>query len=154
MNDKEYVNNKCKRCLNRNNDKDLCNIVQTISGEYRCSNEDVIEIEEYIRNKEGFIGKVQKIIPPDEKMVDYYYCCESTMASSYGNEIVKHNKNVIELIQVGDYINGMLIEEIEKIDNKKVFYSNGRMVAWTNRDTGIETILTKEQYRDNCFEVV
>ena len=153
MNDKEYVNNKCKRCLNRNNDKDLCNIVQTISGEYRCSNEDVIEIEEYIRNKEGFIGNVQKIIKQEKKMVDYYYCCESTMASSYENEIIKHNKNVIELIQVGDYINGMLIEDIEKIDNKKVFYSNGRMVAWTNRDKGIETILTKEQYRDNCFEI-
>lgn len=39
MNEKEYIKNKCSKCINKNNSKDLCNIVKTMDGNYRCSNE-------------------------------------------------------------------------------------------------------------------
>ncbi len=45
MNDKEYVEKKCSRCKNKLNDKDLCSIVKTIDGNYRCSNEEIKEVE-------------------------------------------------------------------------------------------------------------
>lgn len=36
MNDKEYVNNTCNKCLNKYNENDLCNIVGKINGTYGC----------------------------------------------------------------------------------------------------------------------
>ena len=40
---------------------------------------DEIEVGEWIRNKDGYIDKVKKIINPDEYMEEKYYCCESTI---------------------------------------------------------------------------
>ena len=43
MNDKEYVNNTCNKCLNKYNENDLCNIVEKINGTYGCPNENCIK---------------------------------------------------------------------------------------------------------------
>ena len=34
----EFVEEKCKDCINRKNEKDLCNIVENIRGEMQCQN--------------------------------------------------------------------------------------------------------------------
>ena len=62
---------------------------------------DEIEVGEWIRNKDGYIDKVKKIINPDEYMEEKYYCCESTMASSYRSQIEKHSKDKIDLVKKG-----------------------------------------------------
>lgn len=41
--DKEYIENKCTRCMNKYNNQDLCNIIRTMSGEYRCINESLLK---------------------------------------------------------------------------------------------------------------
>lgn len=41
MNDKEYIKKVCSKCANRYNENDLCNIVRTMNGNYRCSNEKI-----------------------------------------------------------------------------------------------------------------
>ena len=104
----------------------------------------MIEIGEYVRTNE-IIGKVEQI-------GNSLFWLEDGSSYSLTNKEIKHSKNIIDIIEVGDYVNGMPIEDIEEIDNKKVFYSNGEMIAWTNRDKGIETILTKEQYIQNCYK--
>ena len=58
-----------------------------------------IEVGEYVRNKEGYIDIVEKVIEPDEYMPETYYCCKSIMASSYKSEIVKHSKDIKDLIE-------------------------------------------------------
>ena len=60
MNDKEYVNNTCNKCLNKYNENDLCNIVEKINGTYGCPNENCIKINGFIRKKSGYIGIVKK----------------------------------------------------------------------------------------------
>ena len=111
----------------------------------------MIEIGEYIRTPYHKIEKIKKIKQEDG------WICVTTDKNAYELEWlktnkVKHSKNIIDLVESGDYVNGIPIEDIEEIDNKKVFYSNGEMIAWTNRDKGIETILTKEQYMQNCYK--
>ena len=108
----------------------------------------MIEVGEYVRTN---YGRICKVINNDYFMPRYLECENEILIDR--TDIVKHSKNIIDLIEVGDYINGMLIEDIEELDNKKIFYSNGEMSAWTNRDKGIETILTKEQYERNCYKV-
>lgn len=121
-----------------------------------------IEVGDYVRTKNGIIdriktvnryGTVTKYDDKEDKIsiaINYYI---NSGLEVNEDDIVKHSKNIIDLIEVGDYVNGILTEDIEEIDNKKVFYSNGEMIAWTNRDKGIETILTKEQYIQNCYKI-
>ena len=105
----------------------------------------MIEIEDYVRIN-GVIGKVEQI-------GNSLFWLEDGSSYSLTDKNIKHSKNIIDLIEASDYVNGILIEDIEEIDNKKVFYSNGEMIAWTNRDKGIKTILTKEQYIQNCYKI-
>ena len=116
----------------------------------------MIEAGEYVRTKRG-IAKVLEVKTVQPKMYgkhDVVYLIDKCPRMYISDaEFIKHSKNIIDLIEASDYVNGILIEDIEEIDNKKVFYSNGEMIAWTNRDKGIETILTKEQYIQNCYKI-
>ncbi len=49
MNEKEYLEQKCSKCKNKNNDMDLCKIVQTMDGNVKCENE-LIEEDKTIGN--------------------------------------------------------------------------------------------------------
>lgn len=54
MNNKEYINKVCCKCENKLNDKDLCNIRQTINGDYKCVNEKLSsQKSEFYKNMKG-----------------------------------------------------------------------------------------------------
>ena len=117
----------------------------------------MIEVGEYIRTLDGFIDKViieykGKCNNPNcyEKHIscetDYY--CEQ--------EIVKHSKNIIDLIEVGDYVNGEIVIYGIKKDNKhtkkiteyitvNVDYREYGEDYLQNKD--IESIVTHEQFK-------
>lgn len=157
MNDKEYVNNTCNKCLNKYNEKDLCNIVEKINGTYGCPNENCVEINDFIRNKGGYIGIVKKILLPDEKMESTYFVCDTTMASAYLEEIKKHSKDILDLIEPGDVLE---IEEESDIfcigikkDTTTFSYSDIKQ-SIRNKEVKLLRILTHEQFEENSFEVV
>ena len=110
----------------------------------------MLKENEYIRTD---LGNILKYTGKEKEFIDKHLSISNKKDIEFLGTIVKHSKNIIDLIEVGDYVNGILIEDIEEIDNKKVFYSNGEMIAWTNRDKGIETILTKEKYIQNCYKI-
>lgn len=59
--------------------------------------EDKIEVNEYVRTKDGEIHKVIKIIEDDGDWD--YYCCENN-TGYFAMDIAKHNKQRIDLIKV------------------------------------------------------
>lgn len=70
MNEKEYVNNVCKKCLNRYNNKDLCDIRKKIDENYECQNEKIKKKktpEEIQRNKEE-VKYLRKIAAERDKV--------------------------------------------------------------------------------------
>ena len=149
--DKEFVNNKCYRCLNIKNDKDLCNIVKKVNNEYGCSNEDVVEIGDYIRNDDGFIGIVKEIRPANEEMESTYFVAD-TLASGYLEDIVMHGKKKIDVIKEGDYVNGYLVREIDgKLCNFDL--NNMKWISLDEIDI-FENVLTSELFEEyvNRFE--
>ena len=106
--------------------------------------ENKIRVNEYVRTSEGYIGKYKK-----NGLVKH--TCEiednemSWITGKYN--IVKHSKNIIDLIEVGDYVNGIKVTGImsgyvylDKIDieTKKVK---------TLTDYQIKSIITKEQIK-------
>ena len=129
-----------------------------------------IEVGEYVRTKDGYIIKVDENtnifnLGYKEQYVDmettkYGFTCEQ--------EIVKHSKQLIDLIKVGDIVNGMEVLDIKKIvkdiEPFKTIYSKEKISICVFiseagayyidvKDTDIETILTKESYMANCYKV-
>ena len=60
-------------------------------------------------------------------------------------EIVKHSKQLIELIEEGDYVNGELITD--KWDTRI------SSIRSNFSEEDIKTIITKESYMANCYKV-
>ncbi len=124
--------------------------------------EDKIEVGEYVRTKKG-IGKILDIKMFQTKMHgknDVAYLIDICIIKYISKTIfIKHSKNIIDLIEVGDYVNGYKILNITEIDNnkdKKVFtiFKNGKtefVDIWENKD--INSIVTHEQFENINYEV-
>ena len=108
----------------------------------------MIEANEYMRTKKGSIDKV---INPNYYM-SIYVECEKGMYLL--DNVVKHRKQLIDLIEVGDIVNGMEVLDIHKprdlwepieirVDSR---YTNFILAE------DIKTILTKESYIANCYK--
>ena len=101
-----------------------------------------IEVGEYVRTN-GIIGKVEQI-------GNSIFWLEDGSNYSLFDKTVKHSKNIIDLIEVGDYVNGKRIHKIDKGQNYcYLYYGNCKTFV----DYQIKTILTKEQYMQNCYTV-
>ena len=121
--------------------------------------EEEIEVGEWIRSKDGFIGKVQKINYDNMEKSNYYICeKDNVMASNYLENIAKHSKQLIDLIEVGDFVNGYKVINVINeehcpsgkcvdIDSSK---DSSECTLWEEE---IKTILTKESYMANCYKV-
>ena len=125
--------------------------------------EDKIEVGEYVTTKNKGIKRIYRI--DKNKMVNkylYFTGIEDFEGKEYGiiktTDIVKHSKQLIDLIEIGDFVNGYkVINVINKepcpsgkcvdIDSSK---DSSECTLW---EEDIQTILTKEQYMANCYKV-
>ena len=110
-----------------------------------------IKENEFIRTK---TGKIDKVINNNYYMSQYIECEKRIVEEE---NIVKHSFNIIDLIEVGDFVNGMKVDDISKIQrfNKPI-----QKCLWANINDGydiineeIKTILTKEQMEANQYVV-
>ena len=107
----------------------------------------MIQIGEYVRTTDGKIGKIIKY-----ENFEYHIKIDKDEVWKCSEDfIVKHSKQLIDLIEVGDYVNGKLIHKIDKGPNYcYLYYGNGKTFV----DYQINNeILTKEQYMANCYRV-
>ena len=115
-----------------------------------------IEVGEYIRTKNGVIAQLEYIHDKDE-----VYWFDKVIYSRYGEEIdfltteelpkyvVSHSKNIIDLIEVGDYVNG------HKINKKYVNSDNILCFEIEGEETIVEvkSIVTKQQFEGVKYEI-
>lgn len=105
----------------------------------------------YVRTKEGLIDKV---------IIDYKGCCNNPNCNCkhvscehdyYDEEnIIKASDNLIDLIEVGDYVNGLpVVHNAKKNGGNIVILINGD--AYNEED--IKSIVTKEQFSSMKYEV-
>lgn len=132
-----------------------------------------IEVGEYIRTKNKGMLKVCSL-----RKTPYGYLCGTTDNenishftigkgghSEIKNNIIKHSKNIIDLIEVGDLIQydsnnygTDIIEVVTENCNVNEDYEDGIGFVCTALDSCIRTeriksILTHEQYENNCYKV-
>ena len=118
----------------------------------------MIEVGEYVRTKDGYIFKILT------KENTNYGCCgitdsNNTKYTTYTynkrsfndikNKIVKHSKNIIDLVEVGDFVNRERILDItgDYVHTNETDHNRFYL------EKHIKTILTKELYQANCYTV-
>ena len=70
--------------------------------------------------------------------------------------IVKASHNIIDLIEVGDYVNGYPVYEIiEYEDNTRaiVIADDNKSIIWEESSQYIKSIVTKEQFENISYKV-
>ena len=122
----------------------------------------MIEVGEYVRTNNGLLGRVNKIeLKGSGIRYAGEFITDTIIQFNDGKvyerrvrnkDIVKHSKNIIDLLQEEDYVNGYKV--IAKSDDEYIEIltddiEQGELL--TQED--IETILTKEQYMKNCYKI-
>ena len=116
----------------------------------------MIEVNEYVRTKDGIsivIENVDKYVTEKQICVDFISGMYHQVISKHN--VAKHSKQLIDLIEVGDYVNGIKVLDIHiprdiwepieiRVDSR---YTNFILAE------DIKTILTKEIYMANCYKV-
>ena len=127
-----------------------------------------IRVGEYIRTKDGYIRKIIEDISTDnsyfkldkEKLTKYeftYFYSDEI----FKKEIKNHSFNIKDLIEEGDYLNGIEVVTIDGYDedgNDKE--ELGILETYVDEvdgiyltDVNIRTIVTKEQFKAKEYEV-
>lgn len=95
---------------------------------------------EIVRFKDG---KIQKVDKDDAERLNIF-----------NDNVAKHSKNIIDLIEVGDYVNGMEVCKDKVASGKeKLLVRNHIINGMSLEVVKIRTILTHEIYKNNCYEV-
>ncbi len=91
-----------------------------------------------------------------EQIGNSLFWFEDGSSYSLSNKKVKHSKNIIDLIEIGDYVNGYRIDNIVNgvLVNKVVgIDKSGTFTPIAQYKEDIKTILTKEQFEQNSYKV-
>jgi len=125
-----------------------------------------MKVGDYVRTKDGYIDKIKAIDEErhqrrnddEEKLYKIYQLnkeyyddeFDETCDWVFEDFIIKSSPNIIDLIEVGDYINGEKVLFITKNGNTRleVVCSDGEsMLGWRSyKEKEFKSIVTKEQF--------
>lgn len=120
-----------------------------------------IEVNEYVRTPIGIFIISHINIDFDDNDKNKCLLCQNEKVLFLSIETIKslkHSKQLIDLIEVEDYVNGY---RVINVINKGICPSGKCIDIDSSKDSSectlweedIKTILTKEQYMANCYKV-
>ena len=124
---------------------------------------DKLEVGHFIRTIKG-IGRIEEIT---EDKTEIYFNCDTGLTISFIKkdftqeemaQYYKHSDSIIDLVEKGDYVNGYKVLDILKgfkilVDKLELNTYDGNYYLKQFTNNQIKTILTKEQYENNCYKV-
>ena len=119
-----------------------------------------LEVGMYVRTPRGFIRKITRIGISSATGVQYFYI--NYNGSDLGFPIKDAKKDgfkiehdIIDLIEVGDFVNGFRVESVYNPTGNEVLWiklSCNPIDNWENED--IKSVVTKEQFESMAYKVV
>ena len=115
-----------------------------------------LEPNMYVRTKKGIAKIIDRILEPDH----YYFkmwvtdkFLEINDDTEYISEVdvLKASHNIIDLIEVGDYVNGHRIEEID-FDDEEIF-TDSEYYCGVVEFCNIKSVITHEQMEQMAYKV-
>ena len=122
-----------------------------------------LEVGDYVRTKNNGVCKLYREFHEDSvdvgicvfHEIDGFFIDKEEINYIEKDDILKSSKNIIDLIGVGDYVNGKKVDEISLIED--TYYIKTKVSNTNNYDylPGhlIKTILTKEVFKANEYRV-
>ena len=116
-----------------------------------------IKIGEYVRTRDckNLPSLIGKVISIDNDML-HLDCFEPSQVI-LADDIIKHSKNIIDLIETGDFVNRNFIDYIDEDDGELILKYNWNeeynVLDMKIKNDEIISVLTKEQYNQNCYKV-
>lgn len=135
-----------------------------------------LEVGMYVRTKDGHIDKIKNIdvdwycLDDDKEETSHkVYQLNNLYYDNYFDEendwvsetfIVNASYSIIDLVKLGDYVNGYPVTEITNVNNKiyevKVKKPNNRTGVWIEnikKNEDIKSILTDEQFKNMEYRI-
>lgn len=116
-----------------------------------------LEVGQFVRFKDKrgieYIRKIVEI-PEDNRYASLYLDKEANYSHGLSpKNVIKASYNIIDLIEVGDYVNGLPIQKINKylFTNEKYLNLLGSCSDWENED--IKSVITHEQMEQMAYKV-
>ena len=118
-----------------------------------------LETGMYVRTKKYGIAKIIGGIS-DKFNIDVFKKDGCTLRCQKEKDILKASFNIIDLIEVGDYVNGERIISIipidicgnEILDNQHIFYKDGEIFEEIF-EKDIKTVVTEEQFESMSYRI-
>lgn len=113
--------------------------------------EDKIEVGEYVRTKDGFIGKVEDVDLDEQEGMNYYICeKDNGMASNYKANIIKHSKNIIKILESEDIVTlEYYVSKFRKrIKRRFEVFRAGNLISFNNIHCDFLYDLNKQKFLD------
>ena len=104
----------------------------------------------FVRTKEG---KILKCFKSESMNLPIYYVI-GMKTNSYVEyqDVKKVSENIIDIVEVGDYVNGFIVNDIVKENEDIRFNLVGQLEPYLHNED-IKTIVTKEQFEAMKYEV-
>lgn len=127
-----------------------------------------IEIGNYVRTNDGLIFKIFTKTKTtygfcgltdssNKKYSTYTYGKGNCIDNNIKGKIVKHSKNIIDLIEVGDIVNGYRIDLIDPwgvlVHEARGINRSGFSIPVAQYEEDIKTVETHEQHEQNRYTV-
>lgn len=110
-----------------------------------------LKVGQFIRTNDGYINKIEKVNQFNVLVDGRDLFGEELNIPT--NEITKASFNIIDLIEVGDYVNGLPVAKTNEYIGtyEKYIELYGSCSDWENED--IKTIITHEQMEQMAYKV-
>ena len=121
-----------------------------------------LKVGMYVRTKKGIAKILGRINDPTNfyhKMLitDKFLKIHGDTEYIHDLDIIKARKNITDLLQVGDYVNGYLVTFVYRPDGNEVFRieleKNTLQGHIISKSEQIKSIVTKEQFESIKYEV-
>lgn len=118
----------------------------------------MIEVNDYVRTNKENIGKVVEIrlgLNKDTELYQTIYILDNGLWTIL-DYIVKHSKQLIDLIEVGDIVKDKYNKyEVAFVKDDKIYCNDYNLddSLITLREQDIKAILAREQFEANCYKV-
>lgn len=106
----------------------------------------LLEVGDYVRTEEGYIYKLSRYEEDNNRWISSE---ESDWYPVYESLVTKASSNIIDLIEVGDYVNGCIV--INK--NEDAIQVIQLIIPFDIKEKDIKSIVTKEQFSAMEYKV-
>ena len=118
---------------------------------------ETLSVGMYVRKKNGRIGRIKEIDERDNVQLWYLLDIKNSNfdVKCEGKHIKKASHNIIDLIEVGDYVNGYKVYYCYCADEDMtgLFIDTETKRVWLDKSSQIKSIVTKEQFEQMQYKV-